>query len=116
MTQPRAYKNFTPTMGVYALRLTSTNQVLTDSSPHVRGSLNRVRFQLDAGVYPDKDIQRRWKEEGPQAIELEVLDELEYDPSKPVGHDYSAELTELEALWRERLNLKPRPKNARGLR
>ncbi|GAA3998109.1 hypothetical protein GCM10022631_06060 [Deinococcus rubellus] len=119
MTQtirPRAYKNFTPKMGIYVLRCLASGQVMTDWSPHVEGSLNRVRFQLDAGLYPDKDIQRRWKESGPDAFGLELLDELSSDPGKPADHDYSAELTELEALHRERLNLPPRPGNARGLR
>lgn len=114
--RPRAYKNFTPRMGVYALRHPVSGQVMTDWSPHVEGSLNRLRFQLDAGLYPDKDVQRHWKESGPDALELEVLDELASDPSKPADHDYSTELTELEALHRERLDLPPRPRNARGLR
>ncbi|WP_161881247.1 GIY-YIG nuclease family protein [Deinococcus alpinitundrae] len=114
--RPRAYKNFTPRMGVYALRFASTGQVLTDWSPHVEGSLNRLRFQLDAGLYPDKDIQRRWTADGPDAFGLEVLDELAYDPARPADHDYSAELTELEALHREHLHLPQRPRNARGLR
>ena len=115
-TRPRAYKNFTPRMGVYALRHPVSGQVLTDWSPHVEGSLNRLRFQLDAGLYPDKDVQRHWKEGGTQAIGFEILDELAYDPAKPADHDYSAELTELEALHREHLHLPPRPRNARGLR
>lgn len=115
-TQPRAYKNFTPRMGIYMLRCPASDLTLLDFSPHVEGGVNRVRFQLDAGVYPDKDLQRRWTESGPNAFELEVLDELAYGPSKPADHDYSAELTELEALHRERLNLPPRPRNARGLR
>ena len=114
-TQPRAYKNFTPKMGVYGVRLAS-GQVMTDFSPHVEGILNRTRFQLDAGVYPNKDIQQLWQEGGPAAVQLEILDELAYDPNKPADHDYRAELLELDALHRERLNLPPRPKNARGLR
>ena len=119
MTQPqspRAYKNFTPKMGVWAVRLSASGQVMTDVSPHVESSLNRIRFQLDAGMYPNRDIQQLWQEGGPAAVQLEILDELAYDPSKPATHDYRAELLELEALHRERLNLAPRPKNARGLR
>ena len=114
-TQPRAYKNFTPKIGVWAVRL-SSGQVLTDWSTHLDASLNRTRFQLEAGLFPDKTIQQLWKENGPDAVQLEILDELAYDPGKPAAHDYSAELLELDALHRERLNLPPRPKNARGLR
>lgn len=112
----RAHKNFTPKMAVWGLRCPASGQIMTDWSPHVEGSLNRLRFQLDAGLYPDKDIQRRWKESGPDAFELEVLDELASDPVKPADHDDSAELTELEALHCKRLNLPPRPRNAGSLR
>ena len=114
-TQPRAYKNFTPKMGVYVVRLAS-GQVLTDWSPHVEGRLNRAHFQLDAGLFPNNTIQHLWKEGGPPAVVFEILDELAPDSGKPATHDYSAELVELEALHRERLNLPSRPKNARGLR
>ena len=42
-TRPCADKNFTPKMGVCTPRLTDTGQVMTDWSPHVEGSLNRLR-------------------------------------------------------------------------
>lgn len=97
-TKPRAYKNFTPKMGIYALRHPASNLTLLDFSPHVEGGINRVRFQLEAGVYSNKEVQQLWKTQGPDAIQLEILDELEYNPSKPSDHDYSAELFDLEAL------------------
>lgn len=99
----RAYKNFTPIMGLYRVTHVPSGRSLIGASEHVQGFLNRVRFQLDAGVHPNKALQQDWKAGTPNDFSFEVLDEL-----KPQdGQDIKAELADLLALWLEKLALTP---------
>ena len=102
---PRAYKGFQPRMGVYAVRHLPSGRTLLDWSAHLQGSLNRHRFQLDAGAHPVAALLADWRRDGAQAFTFEVLDELPADPARPADHDYREDLKGLEALWRERLGL-----------
>lgn len=102
---PRAYKVFTPRMGVYAVRHLPSGRVLIGPSPHVEGRLNRERFQLQMGMHVDKALQADWNRDGAQAFSFEVLDDLAPDPSRPPTHDYVDDLNALAELWRERLAL-----------
>lgn len=99
----RAYKGFTPIMGLYRVTHLPSGRTLVGSSEHVQGYLNRIRFQLDAGVHTNKAMQQDWKAGTPDDFTFEVLDEI-----KPQdGQDIQADLAELLALWLDKLALRP---------
>ncbi|GGO39464.1 GIY-YIG nuclease family protein [Deinococcus humi] len=104
MTAPRQYKDFTPRMGVYRVTHTPSGCTLLGHSLHLEGMLNRIRFQLQNGLHPQKSMQADWRADGADAFTFEVLDEI--TPKNP-GDEPVDDLKELLALWQEKLNLLP---------
>ena len=90
-------------MGVYRVRNTIDGVSLVGSSADLSAILNRSRFQLDAGMHPNRALQADWTLRGPEAFALETLDTLEW-PEQP-DYDPSADLQTLAALWMDRLRL-----------
>lgn len=103
-SDPRAYKGFQPRMGVYAVRHLPSGRTLLGWSRHLEGILNRHRFQLGAGMHPQKLLQADWDRDGAEAFAFELLDEIEPHPDRPRA-DPDGELAALEELWRDRLGL-----------
>ena len=97
----RRYKETPRPMGVYRVRNTIDGISLVGPSADLPAILNRLRFQLDAGMHPDHALQADWTLHGPQAFVLETLDTLER-PERP-DYDPSADLQTLAALWIDRL-------------
>jgi hypothetical protein len=78
----RRYKETPRPAGVYRVRNLVSGKSLLGSSPDLPAILNRERFQLDAGLHPDKELQKDWRELGPNAFAFETLDRLER-PARP---------------------------------
>jgi hypothetical protein len=97
----RRYKEMPRPMGVYRVRNTSDEVSLVGCSADLPAILNRSRFQLDAGMHPNRALQADWTRHGPQAFLMETLDTLEW-PDQP-DYDPSADLRTLAALWVDRL-------------
>ena len=97
----RHYKETPRPAGVYRVRNIAGGKSLLDSSPDLPAILNRERFQLDAGLHPDKELQKDWRELGPDAFAFETLHRLE--PSGAPGCDAGEDLQALKEMWIERL-------------
>lgn len=100
----RAYKGFTPRMGVYRVTHVPSGRTLLGHSTHVEGLLNRFRFQLTHGSHVNRAMQRDWQATGPDSFTFEVLDDL--TPTTP-GEEPVDDLKELLSLWQEKLNIPP---------
>ena len=96
------FKQMKPDMGIFRIRLKDSNKCFIETSHHLKGIMNRTRFQLDAGSHPNKELQQAWKAYGPDRFDIEVLELLPYakDESKI---DYTEELAILKHIWEERL-------------
>jgi hypothetical protein len=96
------YKQMKPDMGIFRVRLKDGVKCFLETSQNLKGKMNSVRFQLEMGSHPNKELQRDWKEYGPDRFEFEVLELLPYskDESKI---DYSEELEILRHIWEEKL-------------
>lgn len=96
------YKQMKPDMGIFRIRLKGGDKCFLETSHNLKGKMNSTRFQLDMGSHPNKELQRDWKELGPDRFEFEVLELLPYakDESKI---DYTEELEILKHIWEERL-------------
>ena len=88
-------------MGVFLIRNNRNDKVFLGGSLDLPGIINRHKFQLDAGVHPNKTLQADWNELGSDNFAFEIVDEL--TPRAGAGVDYRAELAALENLWLERL-------------
>lgn len=96
-----AYKDFTPIMGVWRVTHLPSGRSLLGAAEHAQGRLNRTRFQLDAGVHPNKTLQQDWSSTTPEDFVFEIVDVLQIQ----AGQDVEADLAELLALWLEKLAL-----------
>jgi hypothetical protein len=97
----RQYQETPREAGVYRIRNTTTGKSLIGSSPDIPGMFNRVRFQLGAGSFPDRELQSDWNVQGAQAFAFETLDRLE--PKDEPGYDAADDLRALKAMWLEKL-------------
>ena len=98
----REYKESYRPAGVFQVRNTENGRILVSSSPNLPAIFNRLRMQLDAGMYAyHPELQRDWKTLGADAFAFEVLEELK--PPEGPGWDPSDDLAALEALWLEQL-------------
>jgi hypothetical protein len=113
----RRYKETPRPAGVYRVRNVIGGTSLLGSSPDLSAILNRERFQLDAGLHPDKELQKDWRELGPNAFAFETLDRLE--PSSAPGYGPTADLQVLKEMWFEKLTASGEslyPCSTRGVR
>jgi hypothetical protein len=69
---------------------------------NLRGAINRARFQLQAGSYPNRELQKDWQEQGETDFTIEVLQYLDYDKDE-AKTDYQEELALLQMIWEEKL-------------
>lgn len=97
----RRYKETPRTMGVGVVRNTTNGRTLVVASADLPSLLNRHRAQLRLGAHPNRALQQDWNAAGAVAFEFTVLDTL--TPKDTPGYDPTDDLTELEALWLEKL-------------
>ena len=95
------YKETTPPMGIYQIRNRLTGKIFVGSSINLHGIINRNRFQLKAGLHPNKPLQRDFLEVGEVNFAFEILDTLK--PPQEGNGDCAEELKTLEQLWLEKL-------------
>lgn len=90
-------------MGVYRILNKENGKSFVSSSVDLPAIFNRMRMQLDGGMYlMNRELQRDWAELGSDAFELEVLEELE-PPDDAPHWDPAGDLRALEELWLEKL-------------
>lgn len=112
----REYKQTPRPAGMFVVRNDVTGTWLVGSSPDLPGILNRVRFQLEMGSHPDKELQTDWNTFGSDSFAIEVLDLLEREDGDT--GDVSEDLVTLRNMWLERLRDEGRalyPTSLRGI-
>lgn len=96
------YKQMKSPMGIFIVRSKSNNKCYIEATHNLRGSINRARFQLEAGNHPNRGLQQEWKELSKDNFVVETLEELKYDKDESKT-DYSEELAILQFIWEEKL-------------
>lgn len=102
------YKQGRRPMGVFLIRNMVNEKVLVGVGLDLVGIMNRHRFQLTAGIHPNKRLQAEWDEFGGESFAFEIADQL--SAREDPDYDYREDLKFLEELWLERL----RPFDERG--
>jgi len=97
----RDYKSTPRPMGVYRVHNVPMRKSLVGSSVAAPSMLNRLRFQLQNGLYKDKALQGDWNQLGPDSFAFEILDRLE--PKDDPAYDSREDLSVLLEMWTEKL-------------
>ena len=96
------YKNTKKEMGVYKIYSQNTNNTYIGIAKDLKGIMNSMKFQLNLGSYPNKQLQNEWKEQGSGSFTIEALDILSYSNNE-AKTDYSDDLKMLAAMWQEKI-------------
>ncbi|NMA03003.1 MAG: GIY-YIG nuclease family protein [Clostridia bacterium] len=96
------YKQMKPEMGVIIIRSELDNKCYLEGTQNIKGTINSAKFKLEAGIHPNRELQRAWKEQGEKNFLIQVLENLEYEEDESKT-DYSEELALLEMVWTEKL-------------
>jgi len=94
------YKQMKPEMGVYGFRSLATGQLFLGCSADIKSKINRDKFQLGAGMLPNKKLQEEWNAYGEAQFEISAIEVLEYDKDE-TRTDYTEDLKELLACVQE---------------
>lgn len=63
-------------MGVFIIRSNSDKRYFIQATPNLKGKINSVKFQLEGGVFVNRELQREWSEKGESAFTIEILENL----------------------------------------
>jgi len=90
-------------MGVYRVMCTVTGRSIVAASKDPRARLNRHTAALRMKAHEVKALQADWAEHGEASFVFEVLDTI--TPSDEPGYDPIPDLTVLEDMWLEKLQV-----------
>ncbi|MDY0235239.1 MAG: GIY-YIG nuclease family protein [Gudongella sp.] len=96
------YKNSKPNMGIFIIKSNTDSKCYIQETKNLKSAMNRAKFQLDYGNYPNKELQIKWKENGGIDFTIEILEKLEYDKNE-LKVDYKDELKILQMIWEDKL-------------
>lgn len=96
------YKETKPEMGIYVIESKTTGKMLVAAAPNLRSAMNASQFKLNAGIHPNRELQKEWREQGSTQFTIRVLDTLEYSKDE-TKTDYTDDLEELREMWVARL-------------
>lgn len=97
------YKQMKTDMGVFIVKKKNSNKYLLVGTQNLKGMMNRVKFQLENGSYPNRELQKDWNEAKPDDFEFIVLETLEYDKDESKT-DYSEEVNIILFMLTEKLS------------
>ena len=96
------YKQLKPDMGILAVKHTSSNKYYLEGTQDLKSTVNSIKFKLNFGNHPNRQLQKDWQKDGKESFTIEVLEKLKYDEDE-TKTDYSEELAILKILWEEKL-------------
>lgn len=96
-----AYKQMKTDMGVFIVKKKNSDKYLLVASQNLKGMMNRVKFQLETGTYPNRELQEDWKA-GSGDFEFTIFETLDYDKDE-AKTDYSEDLDVMLGMLTEKL-------------
>jgi len=89
-------------MGIFQVKNRLNGKILIELSKNLEAALNRCRFQLDLGSYPNKALQEEYNQCGKNQFSFEALDRLSPKKDEP-DYNYTEDLELLKTMWLEKL-------------
>lgn len=96
------YKQTKSDMGIFIIRSKGKNKCYIEATKDLRGRINGTKVRLNAGMHPNKELQRDWMDSGSGNFTVEILEHLQYDKDESKT-DYTEELSLLQMIWEENL-------------
>lgn len=96
------FKQMKPDMGIFAIRANHVDKCYIEGATDLRSRINRTKFQLEFGNFPNEELQKDWKEHGEDNFTIEILEKLKYDEDE-TKTDYNDDLALLKMVWEEKL-------------
>lgn len=96
-----AYKQFTPSMGVYQIKNNVNGKILIGSSMNLAGSNNSHRYKLEFYSKHNKSLQEDLSMHGADAFSFEVLETV--NPDKVSKENWRDAVSALEEKWLNKL-------------
>lgn len=93
------YKQMKTYMGVIQITNKVSGKIYVDSYPNLKNKWLTLQMQLDMGRFANSQLQKDWKELGPDAFTFEILEQKEADEIT----DMRWELKKVEKPWLEKL-------------
>ncbi|MFH0894043.1 MAG: GIY-YIG nuclease family protein [Bacteroidota bacterium] len=95
------YRQMKFRMGIFQIRNKINNKVFIGSSNDLIAKWNSQKFQLEAGMHANAELQKDWNEKGEENFEYSILDEIDQgDDTEKNNKD----LKVLEQLWFEKIS------------
>jgi len=88
-------------MGVFRITNQVNGKVFIGSSTDLVAIWHAQKFQLNAGMHSNEQLQKDWNRFGPEAFSYDILEELSQKEGETL--DIRSELSTLEALVTEEL-------------
>lgn len=95
------YKQVKFKMGVFQIKNNSNGKIFIGSSLDLKAIWHAQRLQLETGTHINSDLQKDWKEFGPENFSYEILEELTQTDDKLI--DYKKEVKALQEMIIEEL-------------
>lgn len=97
------YRQMKPDMGIFMIRSNSSGKCYIENTQNLKAMINRIKFQLESGAHPNRELQKEWKDLGEANFTIEILENLEYDKDESKT-DYSDDLAILQMVWEEKFS------------
>ena len=97
----KKYKETLPPMGIYQIRNILNGKIFVGNSKNLHGKSNSYKFQLNAGLHVNNELQTDYTKSGGENFVFEIIDKLE--PKEDLTRDFTEDLNILEELWLEKL-------------
>jgi len=95
------YKQKKYKIGVFQIKNTINNKIFVGSSQDLEAIWHAQKLQLDFGIHSNSELQKDWKEFGPENFKYEIIEEIKQTDDKP--HDYTKEIKVLEEMMVDEL-------------
>lgn len=96
-----AYKQRTPTGGVYAIACPPAGKVLIKGDFDLQGAENRFRFAVSTDSCVVPALKEDWKQFGGKSFEFSILEEIK-QAEEQSNLDFRRDIQTLEELWKEK--------------
>ena len=93
------YKQIKTYMGIIKVTNTINNKIYIAAYPNLKNKWLTLKAQLDMGMHANFELQKDWKEFGPEVFTYEVLEEKTTDDAV----DVRWEVKQMELPWLEKL-------------
>lgn len=93
------FKQIKTYMGVIQITNKINGKIYVDSYPNLKNKWSTIQAQLDMGMFVNAQLQKDWKEYGPDAFEYEELEKKKIDDVA----DLRWEVKQIKKPWLEKL-------------